>query len=298
MSNEYYNQTGNPTYGSPGASATVRAEFAAISAAFAMLPTLAGNANKAVVVNGSGDAMTVTAGTLALAGNLTTAGAFTTSGAHDLTLSLGATVTLTLPGADATLATLALAETLTNKTLTAPIINAGTISGTIAGNVTLSGTLTGPTISGGALVDSPITGTTTNDNAAAGVVGEYISSVVATGSAVALTTDTPANVTHVSLTAGDWDVEGYVYFKPAATTNMTILQAAINTTSATIPADVGEAPISEVSAALSQGFPASLPVARARVSLASTTSVYLVAQAKFNSSTCAAAGFVSARRVR
>jgi hypothetical protein len=53
-----------------------------------------------------------------------------------------------------------------------------------------------------------IPGTATNDDAAAGKLGEIISSNIVVGSAVSLTTNTPANITSLSLTAGDWDVWG------------------------------------------------------------------------------------------
>ncbi len=59
--------------------------------------------------------------TLSLAGNLST------SGANALTLTTTGTTNITLP-TTGTLATIAGTETLTNKTLTAPTINGGTIS--------------------------------------------------------------------------------------------------------------------------------------------------------------------------
>ncbi len=62
-------------------------------------------------------------------------------------------------------------------------------------------------------------GTVTNDSAGAGYVGQYIESDIATGSAVTLTTTgTTYDITHVSLTAGDWDVVGVVLSKPAGST--------------------------------------------------------------------------------
>lgn len=57
--NPFYNPTGNPTPGSSGLSGLIRAEFNAIAAAFALLPTLAGNAGGVVVVNPSGTGLTV-----------------------------------------------------------------------------------------------------------------------------------------------------------------------------------------------------------------------------------------------
>ena len=76
--------------------------------------------------------------TIDLAGNLTLAANFITSGANSLTLTTTAATNVTLP-TTGTLATLAGAENLTNKTLTTPVF-----SGTPTGTVT-SGTYT-PTL--------------------------------------------------------------------------------------------------------------------------------------------------------
>ena len=61
-----------------------------------------------------------------LTGNLTLAGNLTTTGAFNLTLALGASVTLTLPSTADTLVGRDTTDTLTAKTLTAPDINGGT----------------------------------------------------------------------------------------------------------------------------------------------------------------------------
>ncbi len=92
FANDYYNHSGIPATGSPGSSAQMRAEFAAIQAGMAKLPALAGNGGKAVVVNGGGTALTVSP--------------------------------LTLP-ATGTLATLAGTESLSNKTLPSPVLSGG-----------------------------------------------------------------------------------------------------------------------------------------------------------------------------
>ncbi len=55
----YYSPTGNPGTSAAGLSATIRAEFAAVAAGFALLPNYSGNANKFVVVNSSGTGLTV-----------------------------------------------------------------------------------------------------------------------------------------------------------------------------------------------------------------------------------------------
>lgn len=59
MANPYYTQTGVPVTLSQGSSASMRAEFAALAAAFDKLPTLSGNANKIVTVNGGASGLSV-----------------------------------------------------------------------------------------------------------------------------------------------------------------------------------------------------------------------------------------------
>lgn len=61
MSNEFYNPSGSPSTSASGSSAVIRAEFTAISAGFALLPTMTGNGNALVAVNSTGTALTVTA---------------------------------------------------------------------------------------------------------------------------------------------------------------------------------------------------------------------------------------------
>lgn len=142
-------------------------------------------------------------------------------------------------------------------------------------------------------------GTTTNDNAAAGNLGEIIESEILVGSAVALTTNTSANVTSISLTAGDWDVWGNVWYTPAATTSITIHQGAINTVSATLPTAPGAGAFYKVvEAALVPNAIFGESVGQRRLSLSATTTVYLVAQATFTISTLSAYGYIGARRVR
>ena len=88
---EYYDHTTYPATGSAATSAGLRAEFDAVEAGFNKLPGLAGNANKACVVNSTATGLTVTSGTLSLAGN------FTTSGANALTLTTTGATNVTLP---------------------------------------------------------------------------------------------------------------------------------------------------------------------------------------------------------
>lgn len=146
----------------------------------------------------------------------------------------------------------------------------------------------------------PLQGTNTNDSAAAGYVGEYIESSIASGSAVSLTSTVAANVTSISLTAGDWDVTADVTYSPAATTNFTLAFHSISSTSATQDSTTGGAynvyrfPAGNVPVA---GFNTA-GVGPVRKLLSATTTIYLVAQSTFTVSTMAAYGILRARRVR
>lgn len=145
---------------------------------------------------------------------------------------------------------------------------------------------------------SGIIGTTTNDSAAAGSVGEFISQTVASGSAVPLTTATAANIASISLTAGDWDVWGNIVFSPNAATTIAQLFAAINTTSATLPTSPNGGAFQSLELTFSTGGRNDLSAGMTRISVASTTTVYLIGRASFAVNTMSAYGFIGARRVR
>jgi hypothetical protein len=144
-------------------------------------------------------------------------------------------------------------------------------------------------------------GTVLGDDAAAGMIGEYVFAETLGPSQVALTSNVGANVASISLTAGDWDLTSSVVFNTFATTSITFLAGAINTVSATLPV----APARGALALITQpvgvvpgaGNTYSLNAAR-RYSLAATTTVYLVARALFTVNTLNAFGFIGARRAR
>lgn len=140
-----------------------------------------------------------------------------------------------------------------------------------------------------------IIGTTTNNNANTGSVGEYVESVIASGSAVSLTTNTQTNITSISLGAGDWDVFGCWKMALAAGTNSTNRQAGISTTSATLPA--GEYISKDIYTAVGADD-LGMAVPTRRLSLSGTTTVYLVTFSSFTVSTLTAWGYIGARRVR
>lgn len=141
-----------------------------------------------------------------------------------------------------------------------------------------------------------IVGTTVADNANAGSIGEYIVSDIPQGSAVVLTSGTAANVTSISLTAGDWDVTGVMAFVDGATTTRTYQIGGVSTTSATLPANEFRTSVNEGGAV--RTVDDSYPVPVTRINISSTTTVYLVVQAAFGTSTSSAYGVLRARRMR
>lgn len=142
------------------------------------------------------------------------------------------------------------------------------------------------------------TGTNTNSNAAAGKVGEFISSPVLAGAAVSLTSTTAANVTSISLTAGDWDVWGCIAAVPGSGTTTTYFAGGINTVSATQPAASSGFSTDVRFYAGAANTNQTMNLANCRVSIAGTTTVYLVATSIFAISTQGAYGFIGARRAR
>lgn len=143
-----------------------------------------------------------------------------------------------------------------------------------------------------------VAGTSTNDNATAGNIGQYISSSVLIGSAVSLTSSVAANVTSISLTAGDWDVSGVVLYNPNAATTTSYMQVGISQTSATQPTLGAENNGVFSTDTLAAGVAEAFTIGPMRISLAGTTTVYLVAEATFAVNTQSAYGFIGARRVR
>ena len=147
----------------------------------------------------------------------------------------------------------------------------------------------------------PVQGTNTNDDAAAGNIGEHISGNLASGSATSLTSVTAKTITSISLTAGDWEVAGWIVFLPAITTNSIQFNASISLTNNTL--DIANDRINAITydgtaGVVLGGNSCRVYTGSTRVSLSATTTVYLVGLAQFTVSTLTAYGHIKARRVR
>lgn len=201
--------------------------------------------------------------------------------------------------------------TLTNCTI--PVTGVSGLSANMAtwlataSSANLAATVTDETGTGALVFGTSPTVTTPNivgtaavGNATAGSVGEYVSSIIASGSSVSMTTATPLNITSISLTAGDWDVWGMVMFTTAATTNITQLIAGISTTTNNLSLLGDRIGVTSYgSAGVVPGvLHCGVPMCQTRVNVSSTTTVFLVGQPTFTVSTLTAWGSIQARRVR
>lgn len=215
-------------------------------------------------------------------------------------LGLTGAATMTLPVSAANGGTgIANSNTIT---LGGNVITAGafTLAGAFASTFTFTGATAVTFPTSGTLLTSAqptinqpnIVGVTDGSNAAAGSVGEIISSNIVFGSAVALTSTLSKNITSIALTAGDWDVFGDVHVTPSAI--LTFFRGWINTVSAT-PPDVSLMSLSNPGG--SNIGSCGWPVPSRRVSSAGATTVYLSAQCTFTA-TASGYGNIYARRVR
>lgn len=139
-----------------------------------------------------------------------------------------------------------------------------------------------------------IPGIATNTAASAGNVGEYITSTLLGGAAVGLTSTVAANITSVSLTAGDWQCTGTAWVNSAGTIN--IVEAWTSSTSAaapTRPNNGGDTSTGIIASTNQVG----LAAGSQQFLLSGTTTVYLSTVASF-SSTANAYGFIGCRRMR
>jgi hypothetical protein len=116
-----------------------------------------------------------------------------------------------------------------------------------------------------------------------------VSSVVTSGAS--LTTNTPVNVTSISVPAGKWLISGNIDFGVGGTTAVAILRAGVSKTSGTIFTTVLGVPSGgEFTQFVSLGtVPANdicIPIPSYIATFGSTTTLFLIAVANFSVSTC------------
>lgn len=180
-------------------------------------------------------------------------------------------------------------------------------SGTAGNTVTVSDALTWDTsgnitipVGNLTITSGGLVGVTTNSDAASGNVGEIIESTILITSAVSLVNATEKTITSISLTAGDWDVWGNIVYNPSIgpNTTMSSLAAGISTTTNSLPTLPGAGGVTTL--ALTFGTPNKqiIQAGMRRMSISTTTTVYLVALAFFAANTLNAYGYIGARRVR
>lgn len=141
--------------------------------------------------------------------------------------------------------------------------------------------------------------TATNDNALAGRVGEYVSSDVAAPGA-AMTTLVSQDITAISLTQGDWDVWAEAAFTPNGATTVNFMAVSLSLVSATLNNVNGGIVFQPFYGSTPGAYTGKVSVncGPMRVSVNTTTIVYMVGQAAFGVNTLNAAGLLRARRVR
>jgi len=154
--------------------------------------------------------------------------------------------------------------------------------------------ITGPTGAQGPTgLTAPQLGITDGSDAPPGYIGEFISIVQDT--TLDVPNDVSADITSLTLPAGDWDVGGSVYIHPSK--NATKFAAWVNDISATQP-DGFQGGLMVVSGSLSTDVNGSVTGVR-RWNITQDTTIYLGTHVIISSAgTCVAGGMIAARRRR
>lgn len=158
----------------------------------------------------------------------------------------------------------------------------------------------GLAINGGGIV-----GSITNDSAVAGNVGEFKTTTVAVAGTIAgAATTVSKNITSVSLTAGDWVVTGTCDLVWAGVT-ATVVNCGLGTTTDTLASQAGGSgigtdpntiEIATFGTTLTGTKVLNAPMTR--VSVAATTTIYLVANMTYSAGSFTQYGTIKAWRVR
>lgn len=219
--------------------------------------------------------------------------------ANKLLLSNGTDYVLstpTFPNASATTRKMIVSDgtnwTASTETHAAPGTSGNILQSDGTNWVTLASTGTGSNVCAGSpTITTPIiNGVATNSSAAAGVVGEVIESIV-TG--VAITSGVITNITSISVTAGDWDLQAEMTTQPGGSTITTALLGSIGSTSATLATR-----FSSAAAISGAGTTNGVSVVLPNVKLTGTTTYFLVGFATYSTSTLTMTGQLTARRRR
>lgn len=132
--------------------------------------------------------------------------------------------------------------------------------------------------------------------AAVGGLGEYMEATVEFASRVALTTLTAKSIANITLTPGNWDVEGMITFVAVSAT-MDIRTAEVNATADVQTLGTGTAINGRATVTTSETISLAIP-RRQYLVTAGSYPVYLTALVNFSAGTVSAYGRISARRVR
>lgn len=140
-----------------------------------------------------------------------------------------------------------------------------------------------------------LSGTTTNSNAAAGVIGEILTSTALFSSSC--TSGTVGVATQITLPAGDWEAQGIINFGATSAT-LTKVSTALHT-SAAMPSWETSLQLGGVAFSSAATGSLKVPTPVTRFSLAAPTAINLVHFSYFNAgSVSIIGGEIRARRVR
>lgn len=155
---------------------------------------------------------------------------------------------------------------------------------------------TGPAVfaTSPAITTPVITGITSGAAAAAGKVGELLTANATSGS-VSLSNATPANVTSLSITAGQWLIIGSCDILAGG--NSTQSECGLSDTSATFQGTSSGTLTQRVFGTVAGGRQV-MTTGTVPINISGTTTYYLVGQSNFSTSTAAAGGTIFAVRIR